>query len=151
MKEPFTCYVEFAPVSEEDEYRRHDDLERLTTSGLVTRQWARKQMSNVDSDSMDKEQRKEELRHLPAYMQAKDTAMSAMFESATGTGQPPPVEPPTGQPTTGQPTEAGRRMVPPIPNRAQPGTAEALQNAMQNMRSPNSMNQQGMGGGGNRL
>jgi len=46
--EPFNCYVEFAPVSEEDEYRRHDDLERLTAAGIVTRKWSREQMSNVD-------------------------------------------------------------------------------------------------------
>jgi len=41
-----------------DEYRRHDDLERLVESGLVTRKWARTRMSNVDPIAIDREEQR---------------------------------------------------------------------------------------------
>lgn len=147
FREPFNFYVEFSPISEEDEYRRHDDLERLVSSGIVTRDWARRQMSNVDAIAMGREEERERLRMSPSYNQIKDQYLALRMNEVLG------VAPPQGQegvvPGTPQ-GEAGRRMVPGIPNRAQPGSAEALQNQMSQMRSPTSMTQQGMGGGGQR-
>jgi len=51
INEPFNYHVEFAPISEEDEYRRHDDLLRLThpEQGFLPKQWARTRMSDVDA------------------------------------------------------------------------------------------------------
>ncbi len=149
FREPFNFYVEFAPISEEDEYRRHDDLERLVTSGIVTKSWARKQMSNVDGVAMDKEEEKERLKLSPAYNQIKDQYLALRMNEVLGVV--PQVPPGQEGVVPGTPQgEAGRRMVPGIPNRAQPGSAGALQNQMAQMRSPTATTQQGQGGGGQR-
>ena len=149
FREPFNFYVEFAPISEEDEYRRHDDLERLVSSGIVTRDWARRQMSNVDATAMAREEEKERLRMSPAYNQIKDQYLALRMNDVLGVVP----QTPQGQEgiVPGTPTgEAGRRMEPIVPQRAQPGTAEALQNQMAQQRSQISPTQQGMGGGGQR-
>ncbi len=149
FREPFNFYVEFAPISEEDEYRRHDDLERLVSGGLVTRDWARRQMSNVDAEAMAREEEKERLRMSPAYNEIKDQYLALRMNEVLGVVP----QTPQGQEgvVPGTPTqEAGRRMVPGIPNRAQPGSAGASQNQMAQMRSPTATTQQGQGGGGQR-
>ena len=155
MKEPFTCYVEFAPISEEDEYRRHDDLERLLSAGVVTTRWARSRMSNVDPIAMEIEEEREKLKDDPnlqmlisQYISGKlMAAITARGEAeALAAGGPPPAEGAPGAP--GQ--EPGRQMVPPIPNRAAPGSAGAIQNQLAKLRSQKPINQQGQGGGGNR-
>jgi len=150
MKEPFTCYVEFAPVSEEDEYTRHDDLERLTGSGIVTKKWARGQMSNVDPMAMEIQEEVEKLRNSPAVMQVKEqylaaqmakilgamTQLGALQTKTTG-GQETPANPPRGQT--------------PMYDVATPGTTGAMDNELKSQRSPTSMSpMQGIGGGGNR-
>lgn len=151
FKEPFNFYVEFAPISEEDEYRRHDDLERLVSSGLVTVDWARRQMSNVDAIAMAKEEEKQRLRMSPAYNQIKDQYLALRMNEVLGVV--PQQAPQQGGVVPGASPQgaegAGRRLVPPIPNRAQPGSAEAMQNQMQQMRSQVPMSPtQGQGGGG---
>ena len=150
FREPFNFYVEFAPISEEDEYRRHDDLERLVSAGIVTKDWARRQMSNVDAKAMEREEEKEKLRLSPAYNQIKDQYLALRMNEVLGVVPQQPQG--QGGVVPGTPTqEAGRRMVPPIPQRAQPGSAEALQNQMAQMRSQVPISPtQGQFGGGNR-
>jgi len=165
MKEPFTFYVEFAPISEEDEYRRHDDLERLYKSGLVTKSWARKQMSNIDPLAMELEDEIEKLKDDPMIAQlisqyAAGKLMEALQKRSLAESKenPPPPVPmgmEGGQPGMGGGAEGGgqapgRRMAAPIPNVATPGSAEEMQNALAGMRSGKSTTQQGQGGGGNR-
>ncbi len=161
MKEPFTCYVEFAPISEEDEYRRHDDLERLAASGIVTPQWARTQMSNVDPQAMEIEVEKEKLKNDPniqsivaQYVGGRLAQAISQRSAAEGlaAGLPPAI-PPMGQPQGVMPQQSGipRQMTPPIPERAQTGSAEELQKQLASLRSNKSIKpQQGIGGGGNR-
>jgi hypothetical protein len=147
LREPFTFTVEFAPISELDEYRRHDDLERMIASGIGNIPWARQQTSNMDVDLMEKLDFKERLRNDPMVQQfisqsviipkfAEAFAQRAAAEGMTGQGQPAQ-------------EEAGRRMIPPQPNRAAPGSPEELQNMMAQNRSQVPMNPtQGQGGGG---
>lgn len=165
LKEPFTCYVEFAPVSEEDEYRRHDDLERLVASGIVTRRWARTQMSNVNPADLELQEEVDRLKADPAvqqiisqYIAGKMTEAVVKRSAAESAKSPPPPvpeaapeAPPAMMPMEPPPMGAPRQMQPPIPNVPQPGTAQALQNELRGRRStvpifPN----QGAGGGGNR-
>jgi hypothetical protein len=163
LVEPFTCFVEFAPVSEEDEYRRHDDLERLVQSGIVSPRWARTQMSNVDPDAIEQDIEVEKLKNDPAVANIKSQYVALKWQQALGQrdmaeGGGQPTMPPNpmmaqGQPQMGAqpPQEAGRRMVPPIPNTAMPGSAQGIQNELKNVRSKTPLNStQGRGGGGNR-
>ncbi len=163
MKEPFTFYVEFSAISEEDEYRRHDDLERLYKSGLVTKSWARKQMSNVDWQAMEFEEQVELMKQDPAVQQVisqylAGKLMEAMTKRSTAESitNPPPAIPQMGNqiPGMGMPQEVGqghRRMVAPIPAVPPLGSAEEIQNRLAAMRSPTPMSPtQGLGGGGNR-
>jgi len=152
MREPFNFYVEFAPISEEDEYRRHDDLERLLKSGITTKKWTRKQMTNVDFEDMEIQDEIELIKQDPMVQQvfsqyAAGKAMQALSKrsEAESIDNPPPELPMQGM-EQGQ--EPGRRMATPIPKTAQPGSAEAIKNQLKGMRSPNSMTEQGRGGGG---
>lgn len=145
MKEPFTCYVEFAPISEEDEYRRQDSLIRLVGGGIVTKEWARTKMPDVDAVAMGREDRKEMLRSLPSYMQTLDQYLASQLGGVMGGGIQMGANPMVKD------AEAGRRMSPIVPNKAQPGTAEEMQNKLKALRSPTPMSAtQGRGGGGNR-
>ena len=155
MKEPFTCYVEFAPISEEDEYRRHDDLERLISTGVVTKRWARTQMPNVDPIAMEREEEKELLRKSPAYIQMKTQYLAGKLAEAISKRQAAegmaegkePMAP--GIPEV--PGAPGRRLVPPIPERAPLGSPEEIQRQLEQLRSQTPMYPgQGMGGGGQR-
>lgn len=165
MKEPFTCYVEFAPISEEDEYRRHDDSERLVSSGIVTRQWARTQMSNVDPIKMERDEERERIKNDPAILTAISQYTAGKMAEALAkrsaaesiNNPPPPVVPgsmapgamPGGPPQA--PQQAGRGLVPPIPAVAPLGSGQDLQNKLAQQRSQVSINpNQGQGGGGNR-
>ncbi len=154
MKEPFTCYIEYRSTSEEDDYRKHDDLERMVTAGLVTRSWARKQMSNVDPKAMEEEEMKERIRNSPGIQTVIDQALAFEEQRALqelGIGPPPAPPVPTPGVEQEAPTEPGRRMVPGVPERAPLGSAGNLQNQMRTMRSQVPMSPtQGRGGGGNR-
>jgi hypothetical protein len=142
MKEPFNCHVEFAPISEEDEYRRHDDIERLVSSGIITKPEARRQISNLDPVMLAKEEKKEIFRQSPAYQEFVNQYIQSKTQEMMGGMTQNPM------PMTAMPQQAGRRLVPPIRQVAQPGSAEALQNQLKGMRSQTSMTQQGQGGGG---
>jgi hypothetical protein len=165
--EPFTCSVEFAPISEEDEYRRHDDWERLLAARIVTQKWVREHMSNVDADSMELEEAVESLRNDPnlnslisqyvtskmaqaiTTKEAADNPAGVAQQMAQAQSPTAPGQPPTNQGMAqGQP---GRRLVPPSSPKPVPGSAGALQNQMNGLRSQTPMNpMQGQGGGGNR-
>ena len=161
MKEPFTCYVEFAPISEEDEYRRHDDLERLVAAGIVTRNWARTQMSNVDPLAMEIEEEKEKLKNDPniqsllsQYVGGRLAQAISQRSAAEGlTAGLPPSPASMGTPQGGMPQQGGtpRQMAPPITERPPIGSAEKLQTELASLRSNKPIKpQQGIGGGGNR-
>jgi hypothetical protein len=147
-----SCYVEFAPISEEDEYRRHDDLERLVQSGIVTRKWARSKMSNVDPLDMEQQEQVQKILDDPAFHQiVVQYATAKALEALTARNEveskdnPPPAPTfaedgtaPTTQP--GQPTQPGtgsapREMIPGVPNVPQPGSAQAIQGELKGMRS----------------
>jgi len=158
MKEPFTFYVEFAPISEEDEYRRHDDLERLFKSGLVTKRWARKQMSNVDFESLEIDEEVEKVKESPAIQQIIDQYVAGKLmeaiskrNTAESVENPPPMTPsamnvPQQATNMAQNVSApGRRLVPPIPAAPNP-----MEQQLAAMRSQVPMTQQGQTGGGNR-
>lgn len=157
MKEPFTFYVEFAPISEEDEYRRHDDLERLVTSGLVTMPWARRQMSNVDAIEMEVEEEVERLKLDPMVQQVISQYMAGKLmeamqkrSTAESIGNPPPPLP-AMPPEQGETPEAGRRMA--TQPLEIPSAAQEAQNRLKRMRSQISMSPtqgRGVGAGGNR-
>ena len=164
LKEPFSFQVEFAPISEEDEYRRHDDLERLVQTKIITIPWARRQMSNVDPIAMEREEQKEQLRNAPEYIQVKTQYLVGKLAGAisqrqaaegivTG-GEPMTPEMPgaqTGMPPPGQTPLMGG-MVPPIRQVAPPGSAQEIQNRLKQLRSQTSMApMQGVGGGGARV
>lgn len=153
MKEPFVYYVEFSSQNEEDEYRRHDDLERMVQSGLVTREWARGQMSNVDPKALERQEIREALKQagIPVYQQAfaaKAQIALQRNQAAEGLEQGiPPMQP--AQPAP--PEEAGRRMSPVNRPTAPPNSGEEMTNRLRQMRSQTPMNPyQGAGGGGNR-
>ncbi len=150
MKEPFTCYVEFSPISEEDEYRRHDDLERMIESGLVTRPWARKQMSNVDPKAMELEEEVEKLNNDPNLQELVSRAAAGKLnERLMALGMQPVMPPQQGMPPGGAPMGGNRPMVPGIPNIASLGSAQDLQTKLKAQRSPNPIHpMQGRGGGG---
>lgn len=170
MKEPFTFWVEFAPISEEDEYRRHDDLERLTKSGLVTPGWARRQMSNIDPEAMELDEEVERLKQDPMVQQAISQYLSSRVlaeltkkSRAESIEEPPPPAVPqqmtspamnvTPKATnmTRNVTAPGRRMAAPIREVPAPGSAGEAQNKLRQQRSTTPMSPtQGRGGGGNR-
>jgi len=152
MKEPFTFYVEFAPISEEDEYRRHDDLERLVKSGIAPVKWARQQMSNIDPIAMEREEIKQQIKNNPTVIQVLEQyiagrlslAVSRREMAEVASGERPPPQP--AQPMQGQ---IPGRMTTGVPQTAPPGSAQEMQNRMKQMRSQTPMSPtQGQGGGG---
>ena len=155
IREPFNYYVEFAPISEEDEYRRQDSLLKMWNSGngIATQEWAWNQMSNVDPERMRRQQEKENLRRMPSYNQIKDQTMAMLYQQALQQVglQGQPVQ---GQQPQGTPEAQGQRpLVPGIPNRAPLGSAQNLDNQLQALVAQNSsgiQSGQGLGGGGNR-
>jgi hypothetical protein len=164
MKEPFNCYVEFSPINAEDEYTRHDDLERLVSSGIVTKNWARTQMPDVDPLALERDVEREKLRNSPMvqqileqYLAGKLSAALAKREAAVAPpqpiGQPQQMGQPQGQPGQPQTIPLQGGMIPPTTNRAPLGSAQDMQNQLGQMRSQSPMNPgqgQGIGAGGDR-
>jgi hypothetical protein len=161
MHEPFNCYVEFAAIAEEDEYRRHDDLERLVKTGIVPPKWARQQMSNVDAKAIGLEEEKEKIMNDPKIQEIINQyaagklaqALSARGEAemAAQGGLQMGAQPGLGVPPTAGIGGMPRQMTPPIPQRAIPGSAEEQQNILRQQRSQIPIApMQGQGGGGNR-
>jgi hypothetical protein len=163
MKEPFTFYVDFSAVSEEDEYRRHDDLERMVQSKLVTTEWARQQLPNVDPIAMERQEQKALIRYSQAYqtvlMQAAAGKLTQKLVGLQLATQPQPAQmvpqasqqPPQQMQTGGGQPQMPGRMSPNVPNIAPQGSPQMLQNQMRNNRSQAPIApMQGNGGGGNR-
>lgn len=149
MKEPFTCYVEFAPISEEDEYRRHDDLIRLVQSAIVPKQWARKQMSNVDPQSLEREEEKELIKNSPAVREAQQEYIRVKAQQAFQTRVGAEGAP--GYMPQAQPPQVQGRMTTGVPQTAPLGSAQDIQNQLKQQRSQTPMYPgQGEGGGGRR-
>ncbi|KKN78453.1 hypothetical protein LCGC14_0349850 [marine sediment metagenome] len=117
FREPFNFYVEFSPISEEDEYRRHQDLMEMFNSGLYTKQHARSKLSDVDVKALEKQELKEMLRSSEAYLGTLLQHFIPLVNQALAEAGLPAVDPLAGQPlpsgekTTGQ----GRPLVPDIP------------------------------------
>ncbi len=169
LQEPFNVYVEFAPMNEEDEYRRHDDLERLVASGIVTIPWSRTQMSNVDPEAMELQEEIELLKKSPTVAQISDQYLAAkMMEAMTKRSRADSVESPPpemdmsmaqGVGLSGsQGAPGGNLQQPPnqgppramSPQRNMQTPPNALQRQMEGMRRPVSIKpNQGRGGGGN--
>ena len=154
IREPFNYYVEFAPISEEDEYRRQDSLLKMWNGGqgITTQEWTWNQMSNVDPERMRRSQEKERLRAMPSYNQIKDQTMAMMYQQALQAQglQGQPVQGQSGAPQT---TDGQRPLVPGIPNRAPLGSGQALDNQLANLVAQNNsgiQGGQGLTGGGNR-
>lgn len=162
MKEPFNFYVEFAPISEEDEYRRHQDIEQMVTTGIVTKEWARQRISNIDPKSMEYSELKEFIKvqlapQITQLIQIKGNEfiqkkLLAEGEMPIQTNAPAAAMPPLAAAGAGMPQ--GNRMNPPIPNIPAPGSAEEINRSMElaakgikNKMAP----WQGMGGGGSRV
>ena len=154
---PFTFYVEFAPYSEEKEYTKHDDLERLVKSGIGNVKWARKQMSNMDWRQMEDEDHKNLVASDPAVQGPLSQMRAAMIQDAIerkmteeGIKAPPPpvpMAPQTMEPMASM-GEPGRAVVAPSSPKPVPGSAANLQNQLAVMRGPGLG--QGEGGGGMR-
>ena len=155
LREPFNYYIEFAPISEEDEYTRQDNLRRSIQAGLLTPKEAWKQLSNVDPERMEIEVQKEKIRNSPNYMAVLDQSAAGKLaeaiskrqgaESLSEGGMP---QAPPGQTPPGEQEMIGG-MVPPIPERARPGSAEEMQLRLKQLRSQTPMFPgQGRGGGG---
>jgi len=161
FKEPFNFYVEFSPISEEDEYRRHEDLMRMYQSGVYTLEHARGKLSDVDVKALERQGTKEMLKASPAYIQLLTQAFAPMFGKALmdagllpmpAMGQPGQPGQPQGAPQ-GQPPQQGApgRGTTNVPNRAQPGSQQQMLNSMKAQYGTNPQGQQGQGGGGNTL
>ncbi len=145
LREPFTCYVEFDPISEEDRYVKQDSLMKLWNGGkgLITRAWAWGQMSNVDKKEMELQAKKEDIRMNPAYQQVLATQIQQVAGSA---GLLPPPQAEGGG-------ETARGMVPRIPNRAKEGSSEDITNSLNALTKTTEspiQGSQGQTGGGNR-
>ena len=82
LREPFNYYIDFGPISPEDEYRRHDDLIRRGQAGLIDERYAWERQNDVDPDVMEKRMKKKQLRSSPAYLQSQDMMMAQMFQQA---------------------------------------------------------------------
>ena len=163
MNEPFTFYVEFAPISEEDEYRRHDDLERLVQSGIAPVKWARQQMSNLDPIAMEREELKQQIKNDPMVRQVLSqyiagklgAAVSKRVMADMASGELPMM--PQGQPAMpqgqgGMPQQGMMgRMTTQAGQAVAPGSAQEIQNRLKQLRSQQPLYPgQGIGGGGAR-
>jgi hypothetical protein len=159
FKEPITFYVEYAPVSEEEEYRKHNDLINMIKSGLVTLPWARKQIPNIDPQAMEIEDAERKIEDNPNM----DAAVweLVMAKKRKELGMPEPVVPtpqaqqnpaPAGMPQQPQGQQQGpprQVMAPPSP-KPMPGSARKLDLQMANIKGQTAPVGQGVGGGGNR-
>lgn len=165
LKEPFIFTVEFAPVSEDDEYKRHMDLEQLVASGIAPLPWARRQMSNMDATAVEREIDKQALKNDPGIIQMKSSYAQAQLAKAIQKrvdadqlaegGMPPmqgnPLPNMGGIPNSpmGAPPQ-GNRLVPPVREITQPGSMQAIQQGQVAMMPPMpKLGMQGNGGGGN--
>ena len=149
FKEPFNFYVEFSPISEEDEYRRHQDLLEMYNGGLYTKEHARSKLSDVDVKALDKQELKELLKGSDPYLMMLANHLTGLISQALGEAGIP--MPPMGSPQGGAQGQggAGRPLVPGIPDRAQPGSQQEMHNQSRYPYKAKVNINQGRGGGGN--
>lgn len=70
IKQHYTTFVEFTPVSPEEEARRHADMENLVKTGIIsTATGRRRYMSHIDPEAEDIRVEAEKLRNDPAVRQ----------------------------------------------------------------------------------
>jgi len=102
---------------------------------------------------MERQEMKEQIRMLPTYNMIKDQVMAQLFQEALGEAGLIPLPQGQGGPQGGGgPQGPGRGLVPPVPERAMPGSMGALENQWRSeLKSGQAPIQtQGRGGGGNR-
>lgn len=153
IEEPINYKVTFSPTSEEEEYRKHDDIIRLKQGGVATTEWSREQIPTMNAKDMRKQELKEQLRAMPFYQNGLnmygETKMREELTKRIGAeallaGNPPPATAPSS-PMGGQPPggpQMGQQMggmVPPVTNRPPLNSAQAIQNRLQGMRSQTPM------------
>ena len=144
LEEPFNCEVEFAPINEEYEYRKEDNLRMNLQTGLETRRSARRKLSNVDPIAMEEEELRSQIRDAitPTFVQkAVDAAGMAVAQQEAAnqmrSGKQPQQQQMGGM-TTGIP-------------QARPTQGSPQQIAQQRQGQTSPLNPgQGMGGGGSR-
>ena len=135
---PFACYVEFAPFSEEDEFRKQDALIRQRTAGLISQETAWNQMSHINPVVEKERLAEERIRNTEAYQAALENGVAVR----------------TGVLSLQQQQEAQRlqeqgNMTTSPPNRAEPGSAEERENQRRAVVGPDpNRDGQGRGGGG---
>jgi hypothetical protein len=70
IKHHYTTFVEFTPISAEEEARRHADMENLVKTGIIsTTTGRRRYMSHIDPEAEDIRVEAEKLRNDPAIRQ----------------------------------------------------------------------------------
>lgn len=168
MREPFTCYVQFSPVDEEDEYRRQQARLLMVKEDIVSKKWARQQMNNVDPEAMEVELEVERLMQDPnvqgllsQYVSGKlmealakrsagesvDNPQLQMLGAAMGQGESLRSHQVTSSASPVMPTQTTT----PMQQMNAPGSAGQIDNQMeQQRRAMGSGSLQGIGGGGNR-
>ena len=147
LEEPFNCEVEFAPISDEDEYRRHDDLRMNIQMGLDTKRSARRKMPGVDPLAMEDEEIRDAVRTaiIPVIQQkaTEDAGLALQQLRAAANAKTP-----QGQPVGGGQPMGG--MTPSIPQpRPQEGSPQGIVQQRQAQTGPVYPGQ-GLGGGGPR-
>jgi hypothetical protein len=152
IKEPINCYVEFAPISEQDEYTRHDDLERLVNTGIATRRWARTQMSNLDPVQLERDEERQKIKDDPMVQQVVSQYVSAkLMQALSARGEAETIASPIMKGANPQVNPELGRMIPGLQNRPGLGSAEDMQNGLEKLRSQTPAQPfQGQGGGGAR-
>ena len=138
IKHHYTTFVEFTPVSAEEEARRHADMENLVKTGIISSATARRRyMSHLDPEAEDIRVEAEKLRNDPAVRQvvAQLVAQELAGEmarlgkiKALQSGQLPPMQQP-GQ-----------------PGQAPPGQPQPLASGQGMAQAVSAMARQGMGG-----
>ncbi len=89
IKHHYTTFVEFTPVSPEEEARRHADMENLIKVGVIsTRTGRRRYMSHLDPEAEDVYVEAEKLRNDPGVRQVMAQIVAQMLaEEATRLGK----------------------------------------------------------------
>jgi len=108
-------------------------------------------MSNINPIAEEAEEERELVKNFPLVLQIEEQYAAGKMAAAISKrgGAEALVEAGGAEGLMESLTEAGRRMVPPIPEKAQPGSAEASQNQLKGLRSQTPMSPtQGRGGGG---
>jgi len=121
IKHHYTTFVEFTPVSAEEEARRHADMENLVKTGIISSATARRRyMSHIDPEAEDIRVEAEKLRNDPAIRQVVAQLVSQELAGemarlgkikALQSGQLPPMQSQQpGQGIPGQPLASGEGM-----------------------------------------